>query len=234
MRAIRASQGSHRRGTNLAIPRSEGKFRTLLTLPVRLLTDRADDRCRNHCDAFGIAIPLYNGYIRESHLATLRTDLNSLRTPIEDFRLDSTGYNDTARRTLNTYIADVLAEVNSGNYDYTCAESRHQQLRRMGRARCQYIWMRCEDRFRNCCDSADPGATAHDRGLPLRTATMRLPAPGRGCTGPRQSAQFNHWTRPAAIIGEALTRSEEKAHRQHHGQHQPLHPSQRPRPPPDP
>jgi prepilin-type N-terminal cleavage/methylation domain-containing protein len=112
-----------------------------------------------------IAIPLYNGYIREGHFATLRTDLNSLRTPIEDFRLDSAGYTDTGPPNLNTYIADVLGDVNSGNYTYTVLATGTNSYDAWGVLNAN-TWIRCEDRFRNCCDSETAGATAPDEACP--------------------------------------------------------------------
>lgn len=113
----------------------------------------------------GIAIPLYSGYVRESHLATLRTDLNSLRTPIEDFRLENSGYNDAGPPNLNTYIADVLNEVNSGNYTYTVLATGTNSYDAWG-VFTPDVWVRCEDRLRNCCDSETAGATAPNAACP--------------------------------------------------------------------
>jgi Tfp pilus assembly protein PilE len=100
----------------------------------------------------GIAIPLYSGYIREGHFATMRTDMNSLRTPIEDFRLESTGYNDAGPPNLNAFIATVLTDVNDGNYTYTVLATGTNSYDVWGVFNSE-TWVRCEDRFRRCCDS---------------------------------------------------------------------------------
>lgn len=110
-----------------------------------------------------IAIPLYSGYIREGHLATMRTDMNSLRTPIEDFRLENGSYAPGA--DLDTYIADVFDEVDGGRYTYDVVNESTSSYDVWGFFS-DDVWVRCEDRFGNCCDSETAGATAHDAACP--------------------------------------------------------------------
>ena len=43
----------------------------------------------------GIAIPAYNGYIRETRLATARTNIEPLRIALEDFWLENSTYGNT-------------------------------------------------------------------------------------------------------------------------------------------
>ncbi len=59
-----------------------------------------------------IAIPAYNGYIQEARYSTARSNVDSLRLFLEDFRLDNTSYDAGS----GTY-SDVSAIY--GNYGWT-------------------------------------------------------------------------------------------------------------------
>jgi prepilin-type N-terminal cleavage/methylation domain-containing protein len=53
-----------------------------------------------------IAIPAYNGYIRESRLGAMRMNLDTLRIAVEAYRLDSTA---ASYGTRTTYDKDVIS-----------------------------------------------------------------------------------------------------------------------------
>jgi len=70
-----------------------------------------------------IAIPAYEGYIRDSRLGAMRMNLDTLRIAVEAFRLDDTSGTYGSKTTLNlTQIFDRYGwrpEGDSGAYVYT-------------------------------------------------------------------------------------------------------------------
>jgi type IV pilus assembly protein PilE len=101
-----------------------------------------------------IAIPAYQGYIREAQLSTARANVDSLRLFLEDWRLDNNTYqvdgsdfDPKATPALgwqpdgdqNLYTYEVVGAT-STNYTVTITYDPN------GR------WLRCEDRMRTCCD----------------------------------------------------------------------------------
>jgi type IV pilus assembly protein PilE len=69
-----------------------------------------------------IAIPAYNGYIRESRLGAMRMNLDTLRIAVEAFRLDSAQSNYGASAVSGTTIDTRYGwrpEGDSGAYTYT-------------------------------------------------------------------------------------------------------------------
>jgi type IV pilus assembly protein PilE len=112
---------------------------------------------------FSIAIPLYNGYVREGHLTTIRTNMNHMRTAIEDHRLDNGTYvpaGFSAGAELDN--ADIVSEFglepgDLGPYTYTVAVGTNSYD--VWGVFNTNIWARCDDRFGNCCDP-DSGSAA--------------------------------------------------------------------------
>ncbi len=115
-----------------------------------------------------IAIPAYNGYIREGHFTTMRATLHGMRTPIEDFRLENGSYgangNLTGVAAINgrfgwqptgdsSSYAYTVSVTSTGSYDAWSTFSAD-------------IWVRCDARFTNCCDSTTSGATAVTNACP--------------------------------------------------------------------
>ncbi|MEZ5585697.1 MAG: prepilin-type N-terminal cleavage/methylation domain-containing protein [Sedimenticolaceae bacterium] len=107
-----------------------------------------------------IAIPLYSGYIREGHYAALHANLNSLRTPIEDFRLENGNYgaagNLTGEAAINARFGwDPGSDIS--RYDYTVAIVGTNNYHVWGTFGAD-IWVRCEDRMSKCCESDGGGS----------------------------------------------------------------------------
>lgn len=108
-----------------------------------------------------IAIPAYRNYVNESVFAAARTNADSLRIPLEDYRLDNgsyvvggdTTYNEAELLTNfgwspdgdnNAYVYSVTATT--GSWDITVQHTTGS-------------WIRCENRMRTCCDSQTAGAS---------------------------------------------------------------------------
>ena len=100
-----------------------------------------------------IAIPAYQGYIREAQLSTARANADSLRVFLEDWRLDNNTYQvggatfDPKATAQLGWSPDgdndlyVYAVVNATTNNYTVnvtGPSGH--------------WLRCEDRMQTCFD----------------------------------------------------------------------------------
>ena len=103
-----------------------------------------------------IAIPAYNGYIREGHFATIKSDMNGLRTPIEDFRLENGTY---VGAKLAPEIASFLSDISSGAYNFDVVSPTSNSYAVQGEFNAD-IWVRCENRMNKCCDADTPSATA--------------------------------------------------------------------------
>jgi prepilin-type N-terminal cleavage/methylation domain-containing protein len=104
----------------------------------------------------GIAIPLYDGYIREGHLATMRMTLDGLRTPVEDFRLENGSYGATGNLVGVAAIDGRFSWEPSGDsspYTYTVVVTGTNSYDVLGTYNANAaIWVRCDNRFSNCCD----------------------------------------------------------------------------------
>ena len=109
-----------------------------------------------------IALPAYNNYIREGHFATMRATVNGLRTVIEDYHLENGNFGSSGNLVGLTAIDgrfDWDPGGDLGGYNYTVAISGSNSYDIWG----QYgtdVWVRCEDRFRTCCDSGTSGSSA--------------------------------------------------------------------------
>jgi prepilin-type N-terminal cleavage/methylation domain-containing protein len=103
-----------------------------------------------------IAVPAYNGYIREGHYANIRATINQMRTPIEDSRLENGGYGATGN--INNFSSiktrfNLDADLEPGEYSYTVAVISTTNYHVWGRYRSTNIWLRCEDRASRCCNT---------------------------------------------------------------------------------
>lgn len=104
----------------------------------------------------GIAIPLYNGYILEGHLTTMRSTMNGLRTILEDFRLDNGNYGTTGD-LVGLAAIDGRYTWNPGGdlsaHTYTVSVTGTNSYDVWGTFNADTsVWVRCDDRFSNCCD----------------------------------------------------------------------------------
>ena len=109
-----------------------------------------------------IAVPLYNGYIRESHFATMRSNLDRLRTDIEDYRLENGTYGNIGSSAA---VNAVLAELNAQAYTYAIVSPTTNTYDVTGALNAK-VWVRCDNRFTNCCDPDTPSATAVGNACP--------------------------------------------------------------------
>jgi len=104
-----------------------------------------------------IAIPLYNGYIREGHFTAMRSNMNGLRTVIEDYRLDNGNYGATGNLVG---VAAIDTRFNwdpagdSGAYTFTVSVTAADSYDVWAVLNANNAtWVRCETRFQTCCDS---------------------------------------------------------------------------------
>lgn len=103
-----------------------------------------------------IAIPSYNRYVREGHFATMRSTLNGLRTVIEDYHLDNGNFGSSTTLTDVSAIDGRFGWNPGGDvgaYVYTVAVTGTNSYDVWGRFDSGGVWVRCENRFRTCCDS---------------------------------------------------------------------------------
>lgn len=115
-----------------------------------------------------IAVPIYNGYIREGHYTALRATINSMRTPIEDFRLDNGSYGATGNLVGEAAIDGRYGwdpGADQAGYSYTVAVVSTNNYHVWGQLNAN-VWVRCENRMNNCCDSDASGATAPNAACP--------------------------------------------------------------------
>ena len=108
-----------------------------------------------------IAVPAYNGYLREGHFATMRADMSGLRTPIEDYRLENGSY---AGATSVAQIADLLTDINAGSYTFTVSLGTNSYD--VWGVFSPTVWVRCENRMNSCCDADTPSASGPTSACP--------------------------------------------------------------------
>ena len=111
-----------------------------------------------------VAIPAYQGYLRESRLGAMRLNLDSLRIAVEATRLDST----TGTYGSGTYstLADLLTqygwkpEGDGGGYAYTVSAASTAYWIRATDA--SGLYARCDKTATTfkCCGAKGTGATA--------------------------------------------------------------------------
>jgi len=108
-----------------------------------------------------IAIPAYTGYIREGHFATMRADLDGLRTTMEDFRLENGSYTGV---TADPDVASILSDINSGSYTFTVSPGTGSYD--VWGVFSPTVWVRCENRMNQCCYSDSASASAPTAACP--------------------------------------------------------------------
>lgn len=107
-----------------------------------------------------IAIPAYNGYVREAKFGAARSNIDTLRISLEDWRLEKGHYQ------VNGASFDPEAEVQLGwapdgdndaySYQVVNASTNSYTIN----VTFSGGWLRCEDRMNKCCDgtSGTPSA----------------------------------------------------------------------------
>jgi prepilin-type N-terminal cleavage/methylation domain-containing protein len=117
-----------------------------------------------------IALPLYEGYITEGHQASMRSTLNGLRTPLEDYRLENGNYGGTGNLVGIANINgrfDWDPSGDSSAYSYTVSVTGTNSYDVWGFFNANTgIWVRCENRFSNCCDSETASASSYNSACP--------------------------------------------------------------------
>ena len=114
-----------------------------------------------------IALPAYQGYVREGHLAAMRTTIHGMRTSIEDFRLENGNYGSNATLSgINQISAakggrfDWTPSGDTAAYNYAVVVTATNSYDVWGQFGAGGPWVRCDDRFQNCCDSDITGSTS--------------------------------------------------------------------------
>ena len=111
-----------------------------------------------------IALPAYNGYIREGHFTTIRATMNGMRTAVEDYRLDNGNYGATGatyeQSSGKTEIEAQFGWIPSGDisaYTYTLVVESTNSYDVYGQFG-SGAWARCDNRYQTCCDSDTTGS----------------------------------------------------------------------------
>lgn len=109
-----------------------------------------------------IAVPAYQGYIREARFSTAHMNASTLRVFLEDYRLDngtyiaggSPPYDKSELETLFGWSPDgdrgaftYEVAVTAGTWDIVVTHIKGGE------------WIRCEDGMGKCCDSDTPSAS---------------------------------------------------------------------------
>ncbi len=102
-----------------------------------------------------IAIPAYQGYVREAQLGTARINADSLRVFLEDWRLENSTYQIAGDAD---YDPEDKAELgwtpdgDQGLYSYTIVGATTNSYTVEITYTPSSRWLRCENRMSNCCD----------------------------------------------------------------------------------
>lgn len=114
-----------------------------------------------------IAIPAYNGYILEARLSTARSNMDSIRVFLEDYRLDNGTYigPNGASPTLAHVESDFGWTPDGDNDAYTYRFELTNNSYNLA-VQSGTTWIRCEDRMSNCCDSTMAGTTNFSTACP--------------------------------------------------------------------
>ena len=106
-----------------------------------------------------IAVPSYREYIRESTIATATANANTLRVPLEDYRLDNGTYivagdtSYTEAELLTNFDWSPEGDKNAYTYAVTVTSvSWDVTVQHLNG-----VWVRCENRMDRCCNSTSGG-----------------------------------------------------------------------------
>jgi type IV pilus assembly protein PilE len=113
-----------------------------------------------------IAIPAYNGYIREAKLGTAKANMETLRIFLEDTKLEDGSYVPGGGSGPATYANTGAVETaynwspdgDQDKYSYSVTASSNSYDIVVQHT--SGVWIRCEDRMTTCCDSTGSGTTS--------------------------------------------------------------------------
>jgi len=102
-----------------------------------------------------IAIPAYNGYIRETRLGVGRVNADSIRLFLEDFQLDNGTYKAGGNTSFDTAALNAsfnwTPDGDGGAYAYSVVNVTTNSYDILVTHR-DGDWVRCENRMNSCCD----------------------------------------------------------------------------------
>lgn len=101
-----------------------------------------------------IAVPAYNGYIREGTLGAARSNADTLRIALEDWRLDNGTYEVAGNSDFNPKTTAALGwtpDGDQGAYTYAVVGATSVTYT-IQVTHANGLWLRCEDRMDKCCD----------------------------------------------------------------------------------
>jgi prepilin-type N-terminal cleavage/methylation domain-containing protein len=107
-----------------------------------------------------IAVPAYLGYIKEARLGTLRMNLDTLRVPLEDYRLDNGNYGTTGTTYTDATIKSQFGwEPGDGEADYSYSVRAYVigssvTYDAWAKDNVTTTWLRCDNRMSKCCDGS--------------------------------------------------------------------------------
>ena len=102
-----------------------------------------------------IAVPAYQGYIREAQLGTARINADSLRVFLEDWRLENSTYQIAGDTVYDPKDKAELGWTPDGDqdlYDYQIVGATTNSYTVVITYTPSGRWLRCENRMTTCCD----------------------------------------------------------------------------------
>ncbi len=110
-----------------------------------------------------IAVPAYNGYVRESRFGAMRLTMDGLRLILEDYRLDNGNYAPgtyTGQADIDTrYGWDPGGDLSDYTFTVSVPNTSTVTYDIWAVHTGSSLWTRCDDRMSNCCDG-DNGTPA--------------------------------------------------------------------------
>lgn len=108
-----------------------------------------------------IAVPAYLGYIKEARLGTLRMNLDTLRVPLEDYRLDNGNYGTAGTTYTDANITSQYGwQPGDGEADYSYSvrvyniSGSTSTYDVWAKDNATTTWVRCDNRMNKCCDGS--------------------------------------------------------------------------------
>lgn len=101
-----------------------------------------------------IAVPIYNGYIREAKLGAARSNADTLRLALEDWRLDNGTYEVGGSSDFNPKSTAALGwspDGDQGAFTYAVVGASTTSYT-IEVTHVTGVWLRCENRMDKCCD----------------------------------------------------------------------------------
>ena len=106
-----------------------------------------------------IAVPAYQGYLREAQLGTARINADSLRVFLEDWRLENNTYQIAGDADYDPEAKTELGWSPDGDqnlYSYAIVGATTNSYAVEITYTPNDRWLRCENRMSTCCDGTGP------------------------------------------------------------------------------